>query len=225
MTESIIPAENKLTELDLLSHGINHVRMSIENLIELITVDKVEDMQTSRVSAALLLSTLHGVTLQLKEIQRRLNQPYVVNSSCSDVDDEIKERLLQADAEVEELRNQVKAQQDRLRTLESEERMAGFKEKISRMEADIDTRDAKIAFLEEFSKQVSANSKRSKKRRKPLSYVKQVSAENVAHSINRDHEECKNCSHKYEVPPICKGHAPGNVDCILFSPKGYTEEE
>lgn len=224
MSEEIIPVDNTMNELDILSHGVNTVRLSIENLIDLITVDRVEDMPQSRMSNALLLSTLHGLTMQLREIQRRMNQPFVIGGTSSEVDQEVRERIIQADIDAEELRTQIKAQQERIRTLESEERMAGFKEKVSRMERDIDARDAKLSYYEELDLQVTANMKRSKKRRKNLGSVKQVAAENVAHRVNRDHGECKNCAHRYAIPPVCKGHASGKVDCILFSPKGYTEE-
>lgn len=226
MTEDVNTAlETNLTEIDILVHGIKTVQDSIDNIINLLTMETGTQNADKYISPPLLLSLFHGLSLQINEIKRRLDQPYLFRQDPLSVDQEIKDRIIQTEAEMEELRTQVKVQQERLRTLESEERMAGFREKISRMESDIDFKDSQIAYYKEFENQIVANLKRSRSVRKNLTEVRSLASEKIADSIDRNKEDCTNCAKRYEMPPRCKGHPVGNISCNLFAPKGYTEKE
>lgn len=236
MTEGAIAAvsqeivnvqETSITELDLLSCGVQNVESTVENLIDLITVDKVSERHRAKVSVALVLSTLHGVHIQLQEVNKKLRDPhptFAMSGPPSEVERALRVSLSGAEERAEELRSMVQTQQDRIRELEADERRSGVWEKIKQQEAAIDSQKAKISYFEEFERKVKAERKKSRKRRRDLTAVKKLAAEAVANKINRSHDECSECMHKKALPPLCPGHAAGDVMCHLFVPQDLPEE-
>jgi len=225
--EIVVVEDNSLTELDLLAYGVENVGDTLNNLINLITVDKVSERGTSKITVSLLLSALHGMNLQVQEIYKKMREPHADFSRTgpgTDVEKSLRVSLAGAEERADELTNMVQSQQDRIRELESDERRSGVWEKLKQQEATIDSQKARISYFEEFEKKIKSEKKRSRKRRRDLATVKRLAAESAAQKINRAHEECEACAHRKTSPPVCTGHAQGDTVCHLFVPKDLPKE-
>ena len=53
----------------------------------------------------------------------------------------------------------------------------------------------------------------------PVELAEQMNVENPK-SITRTHKECAGCLHEKEEPMVCNDHAPGEIHCLMFRPKG-----
>ena len=207
-----------ITEIDFVSYGLADIGLSVDNLIEIINVESREFQGKSIVSNQLLLAILQGMLLQINELGKRvINLGILYGNSSSIEDASLQDRLIQSSSEIDKLQVQIKEQQEHIRLLESEERLAGFKTKITRMEIDLEDKAAKLAYYEEFERLLHLEKKRAKKDRKDLGVLKERASRNVASKINRSHDECNTCLHQDALPPVCTGHVQGNTSCKLFT--------
>ena len=206
-------------QIEFLAYAVSNVSISIDNIINLITVRKIEDAATTHLSVPLLLSALHGIHLQVEEIAKYLQEPHRLLLNETDSEWALHNKLKVVEEQCVQLQHVVKTQQERLQEFESQERQAGLEEKIRRQEHTIELQNAKIAYYEELENKLKKEKKRSKKRRRDMDTLRYLASESVASKIDRSNDECNGCAFQNTKPPVCSGHIPGEVCCALFVPK------